>query len=38
MSSPTWEDIIQIPGKGGVQDGIKHHHEDGGEEGEGVFL
>lgn len=35
---PTWEDIIQVPGEGGVYDGVKCHHEDGGEEREGVLL
>lgn len=38
ISSPTWEDVIQIPGQDGVEDSIKPHHEDGGEEGVGVFL
>lgn len=36
--SPTWEDIIQVPGKAGIKDTIKNHHEDGGEEGVSVLF
>ena len=38
INIPTWEDIVQIPGQDGVKDSIKDHHEDGDEEGVGVFL
>lgn len=37
-SSPTWENIIQIPCQGSIEDSIEGHHEDGHEEREGVFL
>lgn len=29
----TWEDVVEVPGKDGVEYSIQGHHRDGGEEG-----